>query len=249
MKTEPNTHKILGVIGGMGPLATCLFYQWMVERTEADRDQDHIPMILLSHCTMPDRTAALLGGRGEEVFSLLLEDALHLERDGAAAIAIPCNTSHFFADRLQAALRIPLLNMVRETVKAMSARGARRVGILATDGTIQTGIYQAECRRAGIEAVAPSPAAQKMVTHMIYEEIKKGLPGSPALFAAIQRELRERGCDGVILACTELSCFAAGRLLPPEYVDAMEILVETSILACGGKLRKPPRNEESLLLR
>lgn len=198
--TETSIRKTLGVISGMGPLATCLFYQRMIERTDANRDQDHIPMIILSHCTMPDRTDAILSGREETVYSLLLEDARQLERDGAGAIAIPCNTSHYFADRLQAELKIPVVNMVRETARALKARGARRVGVLATDGTVKTGLYQKECLNLGLEAVSPSQDAQKAVMYIIYEEIKKGRPGSSALFSEIDRDLREKGCDGVILA-------------------------------------------------
>ena len=230
---------LLGVIGGMGPQATCLFYSQIIDRTEASCDQEHIPMIILNHSTMPDRTAAILSGQGDLVFSLLLGDAKQLERDGATAIAIPCNTSHYFADRLQASIGIPIINMVRETAKVMAARGLHRVGILATDGTVKTGLYQRECQALGMECVVPSKEIQAIVMHIIYDEIKKGRPGSRALFAKIDNELRRQGCDGAILACTELSCFAAEHDLLEYYTDAMGILVEQSILACGGRLRAP----------
>lgn len=236
---QPNARKTLGVIGGMGPQATCLFYQQVIARTAAVSDQDHVPMIILNHTTIPDRTRAILSGGGDAVFSLLLKDAKLLEQNGASAIAIPCNTSHYFADRIQNEIGIPLIHMIRETVHAMSARGMKRVGILATDGTVQAGLYQAECSRLGLEAVVPSDEIQKIVMHMIYNEVKRGLPGSRSLFAKIDRELRLRGCDGAILACTELSCFAAEHDLLDYYTDAMGILVERSILACGGRLNSP----------
>jgi aspartate racemase len=239
---QPNARKILGVIGGMGPQATCLFYQQIIDRTAAASDQDHIPMIILNHSTIPDRTQAILSGTGDVVYSLLLEDAKSLEQNGASAIAIPCNTSHYFADRIQNEIGVPLIHMVRETVHAMAARGRKRVGILATDGTIQTGLYQAECARLGLEAVVPSSEIQKIVMHIIYNEIKRGLPGSRSLFAKIDQELRQRGCDGAILACTELSCFAADHDLLDYYTDAMGILVERCILACGGHLKSPGQN-------
>lgn len=232
-----SNRKILGVIGGMGPQATCLFYQQVINRTHAACDQDHIPMIIFNHSTIPDRTDAILSGRGDAVYALLLQDAKALEQHGAAAIAIPCNTSHYFADRLQTELSIPIIHMIRETAQAMAAQGKRRVGILATDGTIQTGLYQAECARVGIEAVVPSPDIQKIVTYIIYEEVKKGLPGSRSLFAKIDQELRQQGCDAAILACTELSCFAAEHDLLDYYTDAMGILVKQCILACGGTLK------------
>lgn len=237
--------KTLGVIGGMGPQATCLFFQQVIRRTDASCDQDHIPMILFNHCAIPDRTQAILSGAGDAVYSLLLQDAKALEQQGAAAIAIPCNTSHYFADRLQNEIGIPLIHMIRETVHAMSARGMKRVGILATDGTIQSGLYQTECARIGLEAVIPTPETQQIVMHIIYEEVKRGLPGSRALFAKVDRELRHLGCDGAILACTELSCFAAEHDLLDYYTDALGILVERCILACGGRL-KPSEQDEAI---
>ena len=234
---QPNARKILGVIGGMGPQATCLFYQQVIHRTVAACDQDHIPMIILSHNTIPDRTQAILSGSGDAVYSLLLADAKSLEQNGASAIAIPCNTSHYFADRLQDEIGIPIINMIRETVHAMINRGMKKIGILATDGTIQSGLYQTECSRFGAEAIIPSQKIQAIVMHIIYNEIKRGLPGSRSLFAKIDGELRQKGCDGAILACTELSCFAAEHDLLDYYTDAMGILVERCILACGGQLK------------
>lgn len=239
--TQPK-RKTLGVIGGMGPQATCLFFQQVIQRTAAACDQDHIPMIILNHSTIPDRTAAILSGHGDAVYSLLLQDAKALEQHGASAIAIPCNTSHYFADRLQKELSIPIVHMIRESVQAIVKQGRQRIGILATDGTVQSGLYQAECARLGVEAVVPSSEIQKIVMHIIYQEVKQGLPGSRSLFAKIDQELRQRGCDAAILACTELSCFAAEHDLLDYYTDAMGILVEQCILACGAKLKAPTQS-------
>ena len=186
---------------------------------------------------MPDRTRAILSGETEPVFARLLSGARLLEREGCTVLAIPCNTSHFFADRLQAGLRVRLLNMVRLSAAAMAARGCRRVGILATDGTVQTGIYQRECAARGIEAVAPPADVQKLVMSIIYDEIKRGEKGSREKFAAIDRWLRASGCDAAILGCTELSVYRTYHGLPDYYLDAMEILAERCITACGYKLR------------
>lgn len=227
----------LGVLGGMGPQATQIFYQRILDRTDAERDQEHLPTLILSDTEMPDRTAAILGGGEQEVFDRLLADARQLESCGCTAIAIPCNTSHYFADRLQAELSIPIINMIRETCKVLSRRGCKRVGILATDGTIRSGIYQRECQRLGFESVIPDTDTQKLVMNIIYDEIKKGESGSREKFAAIDRSLRSAGCDAAILGCTELSVYRVYHGLPEFYVDAMEILVQESILRCGKKLR------------
>ncbi len=227
----------LGILGGMGPQATQIFYQRILDRTDADCDQEHLPTLIFSDTEMPDRTAAILSGEGEQVYHRLLEDSRLLEREGCTAIAIPCNTSHYFVDALQKELSTPIIHMIRETCKALAERGCKRVGILATDGTIQTQLYQKECAVQGFVGVAPDEDTQKLVMSIIYDEIKKGETGSREKFAAIDRALRAMGCDAAILGCTELSVYRVYHGLPDFYIDAMEVLVERSILTCGKRLR------------
>lgn len=227
----------LGILGGMGPQATQDFYQRILDRTDASCDQEHLPALILSDTAMPDRTLAILGGDAEGCYRRLLTGARTLERCACTAIAIPCNTSHYFADRLQAELSIPILHMVRETALAAAARGYRRLGILATDGTIQTGVYQRELNALGLEGFSPPPEVQKLVMSVIYDEIKKGEKGSREKFAAIDKSLRSAGCDGAILGCTELSVYRTHHGLPQFYIDAMDVLAETCITFCGYPLR------------
>ena len=227
----------LGILGGMGPQATQIFYQRILDRTDADCDQEHLPTLILSDTEMPDRTTAILSGEGEKVYQRLLSDARLLEQNGCTAIAIPCNTSHYFVDALQKELNAPIIHMVRETCKVLTRRGCKRVGILATDGTIQTQTYQKECAAQGFEGIAPDSATQKLVMSVIYDEIKKGEKGSREKFSAIDRALRAMGCDAAILGCTELSVYRVYHGLPDFYVDAMEVLVEQAILTCGKRLR------------
>jgi aspartate racemase len=227
----------LGVLGGMGPQATQIFYQRILDRTEAVCDQEHLPALILSDTEMPDRTKAILSGQGETVYIRLLKNARLLESCGCTAIAIPCNTSHYFLDRLQTEVKTPILHMVRETAKVIHQRGCRRVGILATDGTVQMGLYQKECAALGLKGLAPEPEIQKLVMSIIYDEIKKGEKGSREKFAVVDKALRAMGCDAGILACTELSVYRVYHGLPDFYVDAMEVLVEQAITVCGKKLR------------
>ena len=227
----------LGVLGGMGPQATQVFYQFVLDRTDAVRDQDHLPALILSDTKVPDRTRAILSGETEELYQRLLGDARLLARCGCTAIAIPCNTSHYFVDRLQGEVEVPILHMIRETARELARQGKKRPGILATDGTIQTGLYQKECAAVGMEAVAPDPESQKLVMSIIYDEIKQGERGSREKFAAIDKAIRKLGCDCGILACTELSVFRTYHNLPPFYVDAMEVLAETAVTRCGYQLR------------
>ena len=124
-----------------------------------------------------------------------------------------------------------------ETVAAIQAMGKKTVGILATDGTVRTGIYQKECDARNIEALSPPEDIQKLVMSIIYDEIKRGETGSREKFAAIDRWLRQAGCDGAILGCTELSVYRTYHGLPDYYLDAMDVLAQRCITACGYKLR------------
>ena len=229
----------LGVIGGMGPQATNTFYQYIIDRTAARTDQEHLSVLIFSDCAMPDRTAAILGTQAQkdEVYERLLSDARMLERAGCTAIAVPCNTSHYFLDRVQEQISIPIVHMIRETARLLVSQGKKRPGILATDGTIRTGLYQREFAAFGIYAAAPRPAAQKQVMSLIYDDIKAGKAGDPEKFAAFTKDLVEQGCDCAVLACTELSVFANQHHLSPFYVDAMAVLAQRSIELCHKPLR------------
>ncbi len=231
--------KVLGILGGMGPLATQLFYRMLINMTEADRDQDHLDMIILNHASMPDRTEAIQSGHTRMLYNKLLKDVKKLEENNVAAIAIPCNTSHFFADRLQQELKIPLIHMIREAVESVrvNPKGIKRVGILATDGTVAGGLYQQACIDAGIEPIVPSKAGQALIMRIIYDGIKGGNPIDYNDFIRVEGELAANGCEGAIMGCTELSCLKEMYHLPDFYMDAMEALAAKSILVCGKKLK------------
>ena len=228
----------LGILGGMGPQATQVFYQCILDCTDAALDQEHLPTIILSDTQIPDRTSAILSGQTQTLFARLLADAKLLETCGCTAIAIPCNTSHYFVDMLQEQVSIPILHMIRETVSVLRATGKKRPGILATDGTIRTGLYARECAALGLEAIAPDPDTQKLVMSIIYDEIKRGEKGSEEKFAQIDSALRRCGCDCAILACTELSVFACYHQLSDFYLDAMAVLAQKAVSACGYPLKK-----------
>ena len=229
----------LGVLGGMGPLATQLLYKMIIENTEASCDQEHIDMIILSHAKIPDRTTAIKSGNTKEVFHALLDDIIMLGKNGCTAIAIPCNTSHYFYHALQAESDIPIINMVASSIEDVIAAkpDAKKIGILATDGTLYADIYKKECAERGVTAVYPDADIQKIVMDIIYEQIKKGEKGNPEDFAKIDAHLKALGCDGAILACTELSCYKEYHPLDSFYTDSLESLCKKSIVMCGGKLK------------
>lgn len=229
---------ILGIIGGMGPAATDLLYRRIIDRTDATCDQEHLDMIILNHASMPDRTQAIKSGDTEKVRSLLKKDVQFLAKAGATAIAVPCNTSHYFYDDLQSETDVTIINMVRETARYVKALGRKKVCVLATDGTIMTGIYEKELAAENVEYVAPDEEIQKLVMKIIYEQVKKGFPGNEGDFRKIHHFIKESGCDGAILACTELSVFREEAGLTDFYTDALEVLCERSILYCGKQLKE-----------
>ncbi len=231
------TEARLGILGGMGPQATQIFYQRIIDRTAADCDQEHVPTLIWSDTQIPDRTNCILRGEQELVFARLSSSAQLLEQAGCTVLAIPCNTSHYFIDRLAGAVQVPILNMIRETVAHIRQGGTPTVGILATDGTVQMGLYQTACAAAGLRCLTPPADIQTLVMSIIYDEIKRGEPGSREKFARIDRAMADLGCDCVILGCTELSVYRNYHQLPAFYIDAMEILVERAITHCGKRLR------------
>lgn len=239
MRTENHREGVLGVLGGMGPQATNTFYQRLIDRTQAEKDQEHLQVLIWSDAKIPDRTAGILAGaeEAEKVYQALLAGAKLLEGAGCTVLAIPCNTSHYFADRLQGQLKIPLIHMIRETAAFIAAQGKRKVGILATDGTVRTGIYQTALTAGGLTPVTLPEDLQKTVMSIIYDEIKRGETGSREKFGEIDAWLRQAGCDCAILGCTELSVYRVLHSLPPFYIDAMEVLAEQAILRCGKQLR------------
>jgi aspartate racemase len=206
--------RMLGIIGGMGPEATVDFYREVIRLTPASRDQEHIPVLIYSNPQVPERTKAILEG-GESPLPLMIETARLLERSGAGLLAMPCNTAHYYFEPLQASVRIPILNMIEQAVQAFLQRvpEGRRVGLLATSGTVQSGIYQQTFLRHTVEVLAPDAAGQSAIMGGI-GEIKAGTHNDDTArrFEAIGARLVRAGAQAVILGCTEIPlAFNEGR--------------------------------------
>ncbi len=229
----------LGIVGGMGPMATSMFFERIIERTEADSDQEHIDSVILNHASMPDRTKAILSGDYDDFLNKMREDLELLERIGVSNIAIPCNTSHFFMKQMVEMTAVPIINMVTETANEVLSRYGKgtRVGILATNGTIRTGTYEQACEAVGLVFIKPEPELQEKVMQTIYD-IKADLPVDVTAFETIIRHMiDDRHCDCVILACTELSLLKIGPDAAVYCIDAMDVLIEKSILYSGKNIK------------
>ena len=236
MERERENEPLLGVLGGMGPEATQIFYRHLIRRTKAARDQDHIRALIFGDATVPDRTAAILSGDTADVEARLVADAKTLEAAGCTLLAMTCNTAHHFAPAIQGEVSIPLLHMPDLAVRRAKDLGVKKLALLATEGCIQAGVYQDICAQEGVPCWTPDGETQAKVTKLIYEQIKAGQRGDEALFAAIDCAVKAAGCDGAVLGCTELSVYRAFHPLDERYIDAMEVLVEACVTACGKTL-------------
>ncbi len=229
MHTIGGNRKILGILGGLGPLASAYFYEMITGHTKAARDQDHIDIILSSRATTPDRTAFVLGRSQESPLPYMVEDAKLLQQYGADAIIIPCNTAHYFVEEIRRAVTVPVPSIITETALHIKGCGYQKVAILATEGTIGSGAYQNELDQLGIAWAVPDALGQKTVTDIIYGDVKAGrVPNPEKLFAVTEPMFRD-GCDCAILGCTELSVLK--RAFPEKYqfVDSLECLAWRAI--------------------
>jgi aspartate racemase len=230
----------IGVVGGVGPLATVDFMEKVVRLTEARRDQDHIRMIVEQNPQIPDRTEHLLH-HGTDPTIALFATCKKLEAAEADLIAIPCNTAHAFVDRMQAHLRIPVLNMLDETMAQIAGRYAGQlVGLLATSGTVDSGVYAEAAARAGVRLLLPDAAHQADVMDAIYgaDGVKAGFTEGrcrEALRRAIDH-LAHNGAGVVVLGCTELP------LLFPQTEEfeadgKMVVLLDPTLLLAAACVR------------
>lgn len=231
----------VGVIGGVGPLATAYFMDLVVRLTDAGRDQDHVDMVVLQHASIPDRTAFILGDSDEDPGPVMAQDARRLERFGVSFVVVPCNTAHNFTDQVEAATSLPVLSIIAETVAEARRRvpGLAAVGLLATSGTVASGVYQRALEADGVRAVLPGDADQAVVMRIIYEQVKAGRPVDLDALRAVTGRLVEAGAQVVVLGCTELSVVAGEHALlaDPVYVDSLDVLARRTIERAGHRVR------------
>ena len=226
----------LGIIGGMGPMASAYFQELLVRFTDAATDPQHIPSVLLNLPQIPDRTAYILGESDKSPAPVLLEAARTLEALGVSAIAVTCVTSHCFYDEVAEQIGVPWIHAVRETARYLKEKGVQKAGILATTGTIKTGLFQRELEKAGIGWEVPSPERQADVMAVIYEDIKAGREPDMERFTRAEDSLRKKGCDACILGCTELSLIKRDYPLP-GCTDVLEVLAAAAVRACGKTVK------------
>ncbi len=226
----------------MGPEATAYFFSLIIQRTQARRDQDHIPVLIDSNPKIPDRTTAILG-KGPSPSLALLAGARRLARAGADFIVVPCVSAHAFLPRVEARSPLPFVSLVEETC-AYARRAVprlKKVGLLATTGTIRSGVFTGAFAAAGVEVVVLTDAGQRKLMEAIYGRegvkagVKNGFPRRTILAAG--RALIRRGAQAVIAGCTEIPLVLRDTDFPVPLLEPMRIAAEASIRLAGYRTK------------
>lgn len=232
--------KTIGILGGMGPLATADLLIKIVTMTKADCDNEHIRIFVDDNSAIPDRTAAILSG-GDDPVPEMLSALRNLEKCGADCIIMPCNTAHYFLPRLAAMTETPFLNVLTVTAKRCAELfPGKTAAILATSGALATGLYQDALDAEGLAYLVPDQQEQKVLMHLIYDLVKASLPLHPeaALWRDLLAGLRSRGADYFILGCTELPIVASTLEEEGPFIDPTSELARAAILYCGYEVKE-----------
>ena len=180
----------LGVIGGLGPMATACFLEMITKMTEAQCDQDHLEILIHSAPYIP----------------------------------------------------APIIHGIYETGLELQKNGIKRAGLMATDGTIESRIFQDQLEKMGIEVLLPDERRQQDIMDVIYKNLKAGLPADMEKFQKVSLQLKDQGAQVILLGCTELSLIKKDVPLGKEYLDALEVLAQRCVVRCGKKLKKEYEN-------
>ena len=231
--------KTIGILGGMGPLATADLFRKIVLMTKAGSDNEHIRIYIDNNSQIPDRTAAILSG-GADPLPAMTDSLRKLEACGADCIIMPCNTAHYFLPRLQEQTRVPFISMLAETAKACALRFPGKTAcVLATRGTLASGLYERALEAEGVSCILPDEAQRDVLMYAIYDCVKGGKPLETVRqpMEALLADLSARGADYFILGCTELPIVAQELALPGDFIDPTSELAKAAILFCGYELK------------
>ncbi len=197
--------KIIGILGGMGPYATADLFKKIIELTPAKKDWEHIRIIIDNNPKIPSRTRAYLLN-DKDPSPLMGETAKNLEKAGADFIVMPCNSAHYWYDKVKESISIPILNIIEETAKYIKEKSPdiKKVGILGGLVTIKANLYGKIFQKHNIEVIHPEEKDQKIVVNSI-EAIKLGKPDKKIKedILNVSDHLVDKGAQAIILGCTE----------------------------------------------
>ncbi|MCL2253715.1 MAG: amino acid racemase [Lachnospiraceae bacterium] len=225
--------KKLGIIGGLGPMATARFMMMITQMSEAEKDQDHFETIIISRPQVPDRTAYILDQTNPDPAPALVGIARELCEAGAEILVMPCFSAHYFYDTISETVKVPVIHAIDEISARLENANIKKIGLLATDGLIQSHIFTDKLDKTGIEVISPDEAGQKKVMQMIYHELKGGRDVDLTKLKQVSEDLLSHGAEIILLGCSELSLLKTRYSLTDEYLDALELLAGQAVLRCG----------------
>jgi len=246
---EPSTRRVpfrIGVVGGMGPMAGVYFQQLIIEATPAARDQDHFEVVCFTNPHVPERMRSLAEDGGTRYAAAVRASARLLASAGATHIVIPCNTAHARLAEIQEGVAVPILDMITIGLEGLAARhgAGRRVGLLATVGTIGERVYQRAAAGGVSEWILPDDADQDRVARAILA-IKLGRSEDVVDdLRQVGRRLVGRGAEVILVGCTELSmCHRAIERLGVPLLDPLRVMA-AHVVAVGSGLASNRHGED-----
>lgn len=232
-------YKTLGIIGGMGPLATVKLFEKIVLKTKAACDQEHVHILIDNNTNIADRTSFILDETKEDPRFELINSAKKLQSIGADFLIMPCNTAHNFYKDIIKEIDIPLLSMIEVSLEFIKQKhpNIKKIGLLSTRGTIKAKVYDNVFQASDIEIIKPSKENQRYITDLIYN-MKQDIPQNSleGVYSAME-EMKEKGVEIFIAGCTEISVALDLYNLKGEFLDPMDILVESAIKFSGREIK------------
>lgn len=228
--------KKVGILGGMGPLATVDLFEKIVLVTDAKKDQDHIPLIINNIPQITDRTQAILH-KGKSPYPTLVTEAKKLQGMGAEILAIACNTSYYYYDDLKKELDIPILHMQKIVAKKLTHCSYKMPAILATKGALEVGLYQKALKEEGLQYLEPKEDQKDIIQDLIYQAIKgKNFHYPQEKIEEVFLDLKGQGADCFILGCTELPLAKKIFHWKETCIDPTLEMAKEIVIQAGGSL-------------
>lgn len=216
-------------------MATADLFIKIIEMTDADCDGEHLHILIDNNTDIPDRTKSILSG-SDAPLRFMAESAERLAAQGADVLVIPCHTAHYYYDALQKLSRVPVLNMLDVLAQAAQGAGYASLGLLATDGVVQSRIYDRAFSGSSVDLIYPDAQGQEKLMQLIYGQIKAGRPADASTLDDCLDDMAARGAEAFILGCTELPLIFSdhsGR----RFIDPTALLAEAAVKAAGGSLK------------
>lgn len=229
--------KNVGVIGGLGPIATLDFFDRILKRTKAVREQDHLRLIIDNNTKIPDRNA-YKRGEGPSPGPALASAARALQDAGAEFIVMACNTTHAWKAEIRAAISVPFISIIEETTKVVADLNPEGAGVLAVDACLSSNLYQEALTKRGVKPVLLPADSQRTFMELIYR-IKGGDTGETVKrsMATLARKLEAQGAEVIIAGCTEIPLVLTADDIDGELVNSTDVLVERTIVFAGAELK------------